>query len=602
MIKYFLKKLLFISNLNFIFKKITELRGCLLFIGQLSVASYAYSQNPLYIPDTLVGPVYNLNVQGGTKTFFTGYNTPTFGYNGSFLGPTLLINKGDSITLNVTNNLSASTTVHWHGFHVAPMNDGGPHQIINSGNTWSPSFKMLNQAATFWYHPHGEAKTEIQISKGLAGMIIVRDSIEASYTLPRRYGVDDFPLIVQSKAFDVLYQIATATHEDSVMMVNGTINPYLQVPKQVVRLRLLNGSADRTYYFGLSDNSNFQLIASDGGLLAQPYSTNRLRLSTGERAEILIDFGAYSMGQQLYLKSYASELPRGIIGADSVGTSAIVISEGYYGNPLNGADFNVIRFDVIAPTTTPVTTIPVSFAPIIPYPTSSATVNRNIHFSPDTVLSGVQGYVDGPFYMNDKSFHMDSINIITYLNNIEIWTLTNETMVAHPFHIHDIEFYVVDINGTPPPPQYSGLKDVILVKPNDTVRFITKFTTFADDSVPYMYHCHLLHHEDEGMMGTFLVLDTTSVTGLKENDRNDLITVYPNPGNDNIYVNIKSEDAESIKISIYNMVGEEIRQVSYKKISNQMLNLDLSGYPSGIYLLKINSGRKALTKKIIISH
>jgi blue copper oxidase len=365
------------------------------FVFSLSKAS---SQNVLFIPDTLSGTTFNLGVQTGIKQFIGTNNTPTYGYNGNFLGPTLLINKGDSITLNVSNNLPQVTTVHWHGFHVAAMNDGGPHQIITPAGSWNPSFKVRNEAGTFWYHPHGAAKTEIQISKGLAGMIIIRDSTEATFALPRRYGIDDFPLIVQSKAFDVLYQIATASHEDSVMMVNGTIDPFLQVPRQVVRLRLLNASADRTFNFGLSDNSDFYLIGSDGGLLSQPHLTNRVRLSTGERAEILIDFSSYTTGTQLYLKSYASELTRGIIGADSVGTSSIIIMEGYYSNPLNGADFNVLRLDVTVPTPGPITTIPASFVPKVPLPEAGTDVYRTIHFSPDTVTSGSQGYVDGPFF------------------------------------------------------------------------------------------------------------------------------------------------------------------------------------------------------------
>lgn len=146
----------------------------------------ANSQNPLFIPDTLSGTNFQITAQASTKVFYTGFNTPTYGYNGNFLGPTLLLNKGDSITLNVTNNLTVPTTTHWHGFHIAPQNDGGPHQIVDTASTWSPSFKVRNNAATYWYHPHGEGKTEIQISKGLAGMIIIRDSAEASYALPRK--------------------------------------------------------------------------------------------------------------------------------------------------------------------------------------------------------------------------------------------------------------------------------------------------------------------------------------------------------------------------------------------------------------------------------
>lgn len=567
----------------------------LFFIG---TANCAYMQNALFIPDTLSGSNFTLTAQSGTKQFFGINNTPTYGYNGNFLGPTLLIKAGDSITINVKNNLSQPTTVHWHGFHVSPINDGGPHQIILPNTTWSPSFKMRNEAATFWYHPHGDGKTEIQITRGLAGMIIVRDNIEATYTLPRRYRVDDFPLIVQSKAFDMLYQLAIASHEDSINMVNGTIKPFLQVPQQVVRLRLLNASSDRTYNFGLSNNANFYLIGSDGGLLAQPFLTNRVRLSSGERAEILVNFSTYSVGTKFFLKSYASELPKGIIGADSVGNASIVISEGYYSNWLNGADFNVLRFDVSIPTANPITTIPLSFAPKIAISQATIHATRNIHFSPDTVLGGQQGKVDGPFYMNNKPFHMDSINIISYLNNVEIWKFTNSTMVSHPFHIHDVGFFVLDINRVAPPPQYQGLKDVILIKPNDTVRVITKFTNFANNNIPYMYHCHLLHHEDEGMMGSFLVLDP-KINGLTQIvDSFNKINVFPNPAVDFLRVDLESIKNTLSELNFYNTLGNII--YSFKSIGESIAEINTAMWPKGFYILQIKQANYSETKKIIV--
>ena len=562
---------------------------------QLGTAGMAFSQNPLFIPDTLSGKVFNLTVQKGTKQFFTGINTPTFGYNGNILGPTLLINKNDSITLNVINTIGTSTTVHWHGFHIAPEFDGGPHQIINNNSTWSPSFRMLNNAGTYWYHPHGENKTEIQVSRGLAGMIIVRDKTEP-FALPRRYGVDDFPLILQTKAFDVLSQIATANHEDTLVMVNATVNPFLSVPKQVVRLRLLNGSSDRTFYVGLGDNRPFYIIATDGGLLSEPYQTNRIRISTGERVEILVDFKNDSLGKQIYLKSFASELPRGIIGADSVGTSTIVIGEGYHTNYLNGADFSLMRFDVKAATANPVTTLPSVFAPVAIFDTLNVNAHRRIHFSADVVTFGDQAKVDGPFLMNDKSFHMDSVNIITYLNNKEIWTLTNSTMVAHPFHIHDIQFNILDINGAKPPPQYSGWKDVILVKPNDTVRFITKFTNFANKTVPYMFHCHLLHHEDEGMMGSFLVLDTNS-TGVNQFESSGNLVIYPNPSSGNWIIK-GAVSGEELNMELLNLEGEVIFQktIGTDTQTIEIQNTDLEG---GIYFLKIKNNSNYQIYKLI---
>jgi len=559
------------------------------------IFSNSFAQSPLFIPDTLDGLVFNLNAQTGIVQFIGTNNTPTYGYNGSFLGPTLLINKDDSITLNVTNNIPQVTTVHWHGFHVSPENDGGPHQVIPIGATWSPTFKVLNEAGTFWYHPHGEGKTEVQVTRGLAGMIIVRDDIEAGYTLPRTYGVDDFPLIVQSKAFDVLYQFATANHEDSVMMVNGTIDPYLEVPQQVVRLRLLNGSSDRTFYFGLSDNSNFNIIASDGGLLSQPFTTNRLRLSSGERAEILVDLSSYSIGTQLYLMSYASELPNGIIGADSVGTSTIIMGEGYSDNFLNGLDFNILRLDVIVPTSNPVTTIPISFVPKIPLLEANADVTRTIIFAADTTFSGEQGFVDGPFLMNETPFHMDSINYIVNLNDIEIWELINTTMVAHPFHIHDIQFYVLDINGNPPTPEYQGLKDVILVEPNDTVRFITQFITFANSMVPYMYHCHLLHHEDEGMMGSFRVVDSATIS-INESVIKDIeIIIYPNPADDFVEIRLVNQPENSV-LKVFDINGN---CVYTDQTFNGVANIETTAWNTGIYMFQVINENGIAYKKVV---
>lgn len=560
----------------------------------IAAAGTSYGQNPLFIPDTLSGTSIGLTVQNGSKSFFPGLSTPTYGYNGDFLGPTLLMNKGDSVTLNVTNSLNTSTTVHWHGFHVAPENDGGPHQLILPSATWSPAFKIRNEAATYWYHPHGEGKTEMQVSKGLAGIIIIRDSAEASYALPRTYGVDDFPLILQSRAFDVLYQVATATHEDSVMMVNGTIDPVLEVPKQVVRFRVLNGSADRTYYLGLSDNSDFHLIASDGGLLSQPFQTNRVRLSTGERVEILVDFNAYPVGQSVNLVSYSSELPRGIIGADSVGTATNPIGEGYYSNPLNGLDFSLLRFDVAVATSNAVLSVPASFAPLILMDTLAVNAHRYLHFGADTAQFGKVALVDGPFHMNNQPFDMDSINITIPLNSKEIWTLTNSTEVAHPFHIHDIQFFVLDINGSSPPPQYAGLKDVILVKPDDTLRFITQFVTFADDSVPYMYHCHLLHHEDDGMMGQFLVVN--SATSVPRNTINEFaVSIYPNPASDHISLDFMGQPVSQMHLEILDAYG---RVLVEQRLSPDE-KLEIEDLAAGFYFVRIRSRDGTKTLKFL---
>lgn len=132
--------------------------------------------------------------------FHPGEPVATIGYNGDLLGPTLILNRGEQVILNVTNQLPDMTTTHWHGMHVSAENDGGPHSVILPGTTWSPSFTVLDRASTFWYHPHGHGLTDYQVSLGAAGMIIVRDAEEAALDLPRAYGVDDIPLILQTKA------------------------------------------------------------------------------------------------------------------------------------------------------------------------------------------------------------------------------------------------------------------------------------------------------------------------------------------------------------------------------------------------------------------
>ena len=159
-----------------------------------------WAQVPLPIPDTLSGSSINLTVQEGTWEFHAGEMVNTYGYNGDLLGPTLLLEQGGTVTLNVTNALPDLTTTHWHGLHVSAENDGGPHSLIYPNTTWSPSFTVLDRASTFWYHPHGHGLTDYQVSKGAAGMIIVRDAQEAALDLPRTYGVDDIPLILQTKA------------------------------------------------------------------------------------------------------------------------------------------------------------------------------------------------------------------------------------------------------------------------------------------------------------------------------------------------------------------------------------------------------------------
>jgi len=553
-----------------------------------------FAQNSLFIPPALLGTTINLDVKQGTTIFYGSKTTPTYGVNSVWMAPTIIVNKGDSITLNVTNNLPVKTTMHWHGLHVAAYNDGGPHQIIKPSTTWSPSFKIRNNAATFWYHPHGVNQTEQQVSKGIAGFFIVKDSAENNLSLPRTYGVDDIPLNIQTRAFDELHQIAIATDMDTAIFINGTLQAFFNAPAQVLRFRLLNGSSLRTYNFGLSSGQTFYQIATDGGMKDSSLALKRLQLSPGERAEILINFSGMT-GQTIYLKSFASELQTGIYGADSVGNGANEIHE-YQENNLNGTDFNLLKLVIVTQTASPITSIPVTLIPYVPIIISAATKFRTIVFDTIRLLpADIPNLAEGPFGMNNKTFDMDYVNDTVYLNTTEIWKLVNNTLVAHPFHIHDIQFNIIEKNGKQTSKTERGWKDVVLVMPNDSVKFITRFETFADNMVPYMYHCHLLHHEDDGMMGSFLVIDKTASTGVSKIQK-QTFSLFPNPVSENFSLQFQNE-IQSAEINILNVLGESVLKQNISFIKKITLNVaDIS---NGIYFIQIKTHDNLFTQKFI---
>ncbi len=555
----------------------------LLFSFQLS------AQNPLFIPDTLVGPSINLSLQEGTMNFYPGQVTQTMGVNGNLLGPTLILNKTETVTMNVTNNLMDSSTIHWHGMHVSPLNDGSPHVVIPPGSTWSPLIPVLDWASTYWYHPHLHSHTHEQVQKGIAGMIIVRDNDEAALALPRTYGVDDIPLVIQTKAFNATNQIITIESAlDTSLMINGTIDPFVSVPQQVVRFRILNGSSERVYNIGLSNNQTFYQIASDGGLLTAPVTMTRLRLAPGERAEILINFSGL-IGQSVQLVSYGSELPSAIYGATQPGMGAGQAIPNYTLNPLNGANFQLIDFNIIAATANAITTIPATLITHSPWLAANSNITRALTFSPQNMGPTA---INGPFMINMTMFDMMMINQYVPYNNTEIWTLTNNTPISHPFHIHDVQFYILDINGIAPPLNQQGRKDVILVPAGGgIVRFIAKFEDFYDDTVPYMYHCHMLTHEDGGMMGQFIV--QAPPLGLNEEDFMNSGNLFPNPVIDQLTINkLKSNQI----IRLYDVSGKEVYS---NIIEHTEATLNLSSLVSGVYFVVFETDSNTEIRKII---
>jgi bilirubin oxidase len=558
------------------------------------IETIGFAQTPLLIPDTLVGPNYTLNMHEDSVQFFPGNKSYTYSYNANkYLGPTLIFKKGTLVNITVNNQIADTTTVHWHGIHLPSIDDGGPHSEILPAGTWNPQFTIMDNAATYWYHPHPDMKTAKQAIKGAAGLIIVRDSIESTLTIPRRYGIDDFPIIAQCQQYDSLNQAMPLGMEDSTIMVNGARSSYGDTvvgsfPAQVVRMRILNASGERTFNFGFTANKQFYQIASDGGLLDAPYLTTRIRLAPGERAEILLNLTGM-LGQTIYLMSYGSEMAMGIQGGPTM-----PMPPGYppMDSPLNGIDFNIMQIKVVPQTVSPITTIPAILTTNNPYPELSANITRTIRFTADSAM-----VMDGPFYFNDSTFNMMRIDYHIPINNTEIWKLVNETMVAHPFHIHDVQFFVLDRNGVPPTASEMGRKDVVLVPPGDSLRFITKFTDFADTLVPYMYHCHILMHEDDGMMGQFVVVPST--VGIKENGAtNYKVKIYPNPAKHSFSVSFDEESkVDGAVLSVYNSIGS---LVFNRTLNEKITTINSADWSKGIYFINIKDKNKVTNYKIVI--
>jgi bilirubin oxidase len=562
------------------------LAGILLLIN----LAHAGAQNALFIPDTLAGPNYALTMHTDSVQFLPGNFTHTYAFNSNkYLGPTLLLNKGSNVNITVNNQIGDTTTVHWHGLHVPSMWDGGPHTVILPNATWNPQFTVMDDAATYWYHPHMHMETAEQAIKGAAGLIIVRDNVEAALTLPRRYGIDDFPVIVQCQQFDSLNQQMPRGMEDSTLLVNGTINPYLDLPAQVVRLRLLNASGERAFNFGFTNNMPFKMIASDGGLLAAPFQTTRIALAPGERAEILLELTGLT-GQSFYLMSYASEIPMGTQGGPTMPMPPWAPP---MDSPLNGVDFNIMQINVGAATANPVTTVPAVLTTVTPYSETQANTHRTIRFTADSLM-----VMDGPFYFNDSTFNMMRIDYVIPLNSIEVWKLVNETMVAHPFHLHDMQFYVLDRNTLPPGTAESGRKDVILVPPGDSVRFITKFTDFADTMIPYMFHCHILMHEDDGMMGQFVVSPNAVGISPVSVSHNNELQLYPNPAAGLLHLVLPAVQKQS-HIVVYNATGQQV----YSATANATdFNMQTATWENGMYTIVVSDSNTIQHARFVIQH
>jgi blue copper oxidase len=464
--------------------------------------------NPLKIPALIEGKQggdtrnrhYDLDIDAGTSNFLPELTTPTLGINGPYLGPTIRSRVGDRVTMRVKNNLSEPTTLHWHGLHLPARDDGGPHQVIAPGTAWEPSFVIKQKASLCWYHSHLAEQTGEQVLRGLAGLFLIEDEETDALHLPSEYGVDDIPLIIQDRRFnpDGSFEYMSTMGDaevgfvGDVILVNGTVDPYLELRRQRTRLRILNGSNSRIYMFGRADGADLLVIGADGGLLERPARMKRVRLAPAERVELLIDM---QPGRNVTLMSYPL-----IAGAGGSGLKM-------RGAQIEGDTFPIVelRAGKLEAADRP---IPEGLIRVPSWTPAQAARTRIFTLDMKTMSLVRRLYPDmeGPMGINGRSMDMKRIDVRVPLGSVEIWQIENTTTLPHPFHIHDIQFRILDRDGKPPQPHERGLKDTVLVESGSKVRVITEFADYADPVHPYMFHCHNLEHEDAGMMGQFVVV------------------------------------------------------------------------------------------------
>ncbi len=484
----------------------------------------------LPIPELLdankLGNNIELTAQEGMTEIVPSYSTPTYGYSSSYLGPTIRIQRGDIVNMKITNALDSVTTVHWHGLFVPSELDGGPYGVINPGQVWQPSLHINQPASTAWYHPHPHGDTARQVYMGLAGLIYVEDGSSNDLGLPNRYGLDDLPIVLQDRFFtadgDMVYDGSPMAvmhgSRGNTLIVNGTYGPVAEVPKGMVRLRFLNGANARNFRLIFDDSRLMQVIANDNGFIANPVAVSELTIAPGERYEVLVDF---SDGTVSALLTYPDQKGRPATGlSDSLNELMTDIKD---------ILTPVMRFDPVDDVSVVTRDLPLKLVelptPVVPADIKHRTfildsmtaVNMPMtgqmepmagmdhsQMGGSMAMEGKSGLAMGmKMGINGKTFDMTRVDAEVKLGNKEIWELRG-TEMAHPFHIHGASFRILNVDGAVPPEHQSGNKDTVLV--NEWVQLLVSFDQPTSPSRPFMFHCHILEHEDAGMMGQYVTV------------------------------------------------------------------------------------------------
>ncbi|MEO8193081.1 MAG: multicopper oxidase family protein [Gemmatimonadales bacterium] len=445
---------------------------------------------PVVATATVPGPAILANVSRAPHTvevtitaeptrlsLVPGAMTAAYAFNGRVPGPTLEVYEGDKVIVHFINKLPEPTTIHWHGLHIPNASDGSPYYPVEPGKSYDYVFTpQRGSAGTYWYHPHPHQATGWQIAMGLFGSVIVRahdDPLPRSMT--EKLIVLSDNRIHPDGAIDVS---EPGSPQDGIdkengrecrfLFVNGQLMPTITIRSgEVQRWRVINASAARVYRLAIP-GLTFLHIGNDGGLFEHPVEVKEILIANSERVELLVR------------------------GTGAPGTSTVVQTLPYDRYPPQTRpkdwekthDLFTLKYTDQSPAKA--VAIPAVLRPIPAIDTALATRTR--------VFVLQQGFING------KLHDMQRVDETAKLGDVEIWQIENLVGMDHPFHLHGFQFQVLDRDGVPEP--FRSWKDTINLPKHTSARIIVRFADFPGK---WMYHCHILDHEDHGMMGVLEV-------------------------------------------------------------------------------------------------
>ena len=538
------------------FIKLAALFGGVATLPAWSRQTFAASRPALPIPEILqpdVRGTYHLRLQPGQSQFLPGVNTHTWGVNGNVLGPVLRLRRGKPIGVNVENHLPQASTVHWHGLEIPGDVDGGPQAMIAPGARREVQFTVDQPATTCWFHPHPHQTSGYQVAMGLAGLVVIDDDDSDKLKIPSRWGVDDIPVILQDKrlneAGQIDYQLDIMTAAvgwfGQHMLTNGAIYPQHGVSRGWLRLRLLNGCNARSLILATSDRRPFYVIASDGGFLPEPVKVYELPMLMGERFEVMVDC---SEGKAFDLVTLPVKQMGMTLAPFDQPLAVLKIQPTLTQSGASLPDSLIALPPLPSQEGLPTRWLQLMMDPRLDQQGMQALMKRYGHgamagmsmdHGGDDKMSSTSGMAQGShagmdmsgsqqgmnmkmpgMAMPQKAAHFDfmtanKINGKAYDMNhpafavkqgqYEKWTISGEgDMMLHPFHIHGTQFRILTENGKPVEKHRQGWKDTVRVEGGRS-EVLLRFNHLADQQHAYMAHCHLLEHEDTGMMTSFTV-------------------------------------------------------------------------------------------------